>query len=486
MVREISRYICQTCGGEFPKWSGQCPNCGNWNSLVETVVPSIGTKGTRSTKSTTRGKPLRLSEVKANEGGSRVATGIGEFDRVLGGGLVAGSVVLVAGEPGIGKSTLLTQLALKVASSTLRVARGDKKATSYKPQATTPAVLYVCGEESPEQVKLRVERLGVARSTWLAAGSKEKSHIQATSYEPNLLLLPETDVDEISNQISVISDQLGLVIVDSVQTLSTGDLSGMAGSVGQIRESAFRLIEMAKRLGIPMFLVGHVTKEGSIAGPKILEHMVDVVLSLEGEREHDFRILRTSKNRFGATDEVGVFCMGDGGMMEVANPSDVFLEETRQMAGKKVPGSVVVATVTGLRPMLVEIQALVVPTQLAIPRRVSTGVDQRKVQLIAAVLQKHCKLGLGTSDIFVNVVGGLKITEPAVDLGIALAIASGFSNKPLPPKCVAIGEVGLLGEVRNVGRLKQRREEARRLGYTKVVSPEEYRTLLEVIRKLLR
>lgn len=494
MPKSSTVYICQTCGTELPKWSGQCPNCSAWNSLVETVA--VSTKTSRTSRagraSSTRRdvKPLRLSEVEATGGlGSRVTTGIGEFDRVLGGGLVAGSVVLVAGEPGIGKSTLLTQLALKVAGdpSTAKRTTPAWRAQDDKPDLKSvsglssqgKAVLYVCGEESPEQVKLRADRL-------LANGKLKMDNGKFN--ESNLFLFPSTDVDQIVRLVEQVvqvdqveQGKLGLVIVDSVQTLSTGDLSGMAGSVGQIRESAFRLIESAKQTSVPLILVGHVTKEGAIAGPKILEHMVDVVLSLEGDRDHDFRILRTSKNRFGATDEVGVFTMGDSGMEEVSNPSDVFLEERP----KNVAGSVVVATVTGLRPMLVEIQALVVSSQLVIPRRVSTGIDQRKLQLLAAVLQKHCRLGLGGSDIFVNVAGGLKLDEPAVDLGLALAIASGFANKPLPPKTVAIGEVGLLGEIRQVGRLKQRVAEAKRLGYTTVVSPEEYKTLQEVVRKVL-
>lgn len=468
-MKERLVFICQQCGTELPKWSGQCPNCGGWNSLVETVVSARSINATKH-KSISEVKPLRLSEIKGTTGvESRVSTGIGEFDRVLGGGLVAGSVVLVAGEPGIGKSTLLTQLALKVAQ------RSTLKAKSIQHSALrSTSVLYVCGEESPEQIKLRVDRLEVS-STLKAKGSKLQ--------ESNLLLFPSTDVDQIRSQIiDPRSQNLGLVIVDSVQTLSTGDLSGMAGSVGQIRESAFRLIEVAKGVGVPLVLVGHVTKEGAIAGPKILEHMVDVVLSLEGDRDHDFRILRASKNRFGAVDEVGVFTMGDSGLEEVKNPSDVFLQERP----KNVAGSAVVATVTGLRPMLVEIQALVVPTQLAIPRRVSTGIDQRKLQLMAAVLQKHCRLGLGGSDIFVNVAGGLKLDEPAIDLGLALGIASGFSNKPLPPKTVVIGEVGLLGEIRSVGRLKQRIAEAKKLGFTQIVSPDEFSTLSQVIRVVLR
>ncbi len=509
MPKSLTVYICQTCGTELPKWSGQCPNCSSWNSLVETVA--VSTKRIRNQESGIRGqgiRPIRISEVEVTNGsGNRVSTGIGELDRVLGGGLVAGSVVLVAGEPGIGKSTLLTQLALKIASvqktqnpaqrgQNTQIARESDKSENQKARnsgslslrksdnsdspsfPSVPKVLYVCGEESPGQVKLRVNRLANEelriKPFDSAQGKNEKLD------KSNLLLFPSTDTDQIAHQMG--SEKWGLAIVDSVQSLSTGDLSGMAGSVGQIRESSFRLIEVAKRVGVPLVLVGHVTKEGAIAGPKVLEHMVDVVLSLEGDRDHDFRILRASKNRFGAVDEVGVFTMGDSGMVEVANPSDVFLHERP----KKVAGSCVVATVTGLRPVLVEIQALVVPSQLVIPRRVSTGIDQRKLQLMAAVLQKHCRLGLGASDIFVNVAGGLKLSEPAADLGLALAIASGFANKPLPPKTVVMGEVGLLGEIRQVGRLKQRIAEAKKLGFSQIVSPDQFTTLSQVIRAVLR
>lgn len=446
MTKREAVFVCQNCGEDWPKWAGRCPSCGEWNALVETVVSTESVKA-KKRKSINQNKPIKLSEVKAGEGyKDRIPTGMGELDRVLGGGIVAGSAVLVAGEPGIGKSTLLTQLAL-------RCAQGK------------PSVLYVCGEESPEQVKLRVERLATATS-----------YKQQVTRE-NLLLLAETDVDEISNQLSVFSNQLGLIIVDSVQALVTQDLAGMAGSVGQVRESAGRLIKVSKGLGIPLFLVGHVTKEGAIAGPKVLEHMVDVVLSVEGEREHDFRIVRALKNRFGATDEVGVFAMSEAGMREVANPSDVFLEE--RQAG--CPGSVVVVTLSGLRSMLVEIQALVVPTQLAIPRRVSTGIDQRKVQLIVAVLQKRCGLALGGSDVFVNVAGGLTLNDPGADLGVALAIASSFWDKPLPVKSVAIGEVGLLGEIRQVRRVKQRVGEAQKLGYSLVLGPDQFQVLWQAL-----
>jgi DNA repair protein RadA/Sms len=368
---------------------------------------------------------------------------MGEFDRVLGGGMVAGSVVLLAGHPGIGKSTILTQLAMTV--------------------GLTGEVLYVCGEESPEQVKLRVDRLP----------SKKK---------PDILLLPSVDTDEIVATMEARPD-LALVIVDSIQSLSSDALTGMAGSVGQVRESANRIMRAAKDTNVPVFLVGHVTKQGSIAGPKVLEHMVDVVLELSGERTGAFRILRTVKNRFGATDEVGVFAMGDRGMQEIINPSEAFLEESQ--AG--VPGSVVVAVMEGTRPVLVEIQALVVPSQLAMPRRVSRGININKIQLLAAVLQKRCNLsGLGMADIFVNVAGGIDVVEPAADLGIALAMASSLLSKPVGKAVAVLGEVGLLGEIRKVAYLEKRIKEAKKLGYRTVIAPDKYKNLREVVKQVLR
>jgi len=435
MARQVSRFVCQQCGFESPKWAGQCDGCGKWNSLVETVV--VVRKG--KTRQGFGGvKPIRLSEVRG-KGVDRVKTGIGEMDRVLGGGMVPGSVVLLAGEPGIGKSTLLTQLSLSLSKQ----------------------VVYVCGEESPEQIKLRINRLTVPQGK-------------------SLSFLPVTDVDEVIASISGMTKKPDLVIMDSVQTLSTGDLTGMAGSVGQVRECSYRLLNMAKKTGITVFLVGHVTKQGAIAGPKVLEHLVDTVLYLEGDKRHVFRILRAQKNRFGSVDEVGVFLMSDKGLTEVKNPSDVFLEERQ----KNVAGSCVVATMEGTRPVLVEVQALVIPSQLAIPRRVGTGVDQRRLQLLVAVLSKRCRLALGQMDVYVNVAGGLRLMEPAVDLGVCLAIASSFKNKPVAEKTAAIGEVGLLGEIRKVSFLEKRVEEAKKLGYSKVIGPEQVKNLLEAIRGL--
>ncbi len=440
MAKTTTVYTCQKCDAQSPKWVGRCPECGEWNSLVEGVITR--TKDGKTGKSKTSSKAIKLSKVKLESGKKgRQATGIGEFDRVLGGGIVPGSVVLIAGHPGIGKSTLLTQLAMQVFGG----------------------VLYVCGEESPEQVKMRITRV-----------SKDK--------KSDIFLLPDTDVDNICANIGSLED-LSIAIVDSIQTLNTEDLSGMSGSVGQVRESTYRLIRKAKETKTAVFIVGHVTKEGNIAGPKVLEHMVDVVLEITGERTGAYRILRTIKNRFGATDEVGVFAMGDGGMKEVVNPSEAFLEES-QMG---IPGSVVVAVMEGTRPVLVEVQALVVQSQLAIPRRVSRGVPVNKIQLLSAVLQKRCGLsGLGSSDIFVNVAGGINLVEPAADLGIALAIASSFKGKALSKKTAVFGEVGLLGEIRKVSYLEKRIKEAKKLGYSQVISPKKSKNLRQVIKEVIK
>ncbi len=441
MAKQVTRFICQKCGFESLKWAGQCEGCSDWNTLVETVVASkksSGLGGGGSRKSGGR-EPIKMSQVKSKDV-DRVKTGIGELDRVLGSGMVPGSVVLLAGEPGIGKSTLLTQLAMCL----------DQE------------VLYVCGEESPEQIKIRIDRLG---------SSKIKS---------GLSFLSETNVDEVVASVQSMTSRPGLVIVDSVQTMNTEDLTGMAGSVGQVRECSHRLLKMAKELNIPVFLVGHVTKQGAIAGPKVLEHLVDTVLYLEGDKKHVFRILRAQKNRFGSVDEVGVFLMSDKGLTEVVNPSDVFLEE--RQAG--VAGSCVVATMEGTRPVLVEIQALVVPSQLAMPRRIGTGVGRNRLQLLVAVLTKKCRLPLGSMDVYVNVAGGLKLNEPAADLGICMAIASSLKNKAVGNKTAVFGEVGLLGEVRRVSFEKKRVMEAKKLGYSRVIGPMKVRTVVEAVRGL--
>jgi DNA repair protein RadA/Sms len=433
MAKTSTRYICQNCGNEFLKWSGRCNGCGEWNTLVETAVTAPRGKNNRSSKTHSSSQIIKFSAVKGKEF-IRIPSGIHELDRVLGGGMVPGSVILLAGEPGIGKSTLLTQLAIRLKES----------------------ILYICGEESPEQIKLRITRLGKGGDS--------------------LSFLPTTDVDDVVAS----SSDAKLLIVDSIQTMATQDLTGMAGSVGQIRECAFRLLNYAKETGTVVFLVGHITKEGVIAGPKILEHLVDTVLYLEGDRRHEFRVLRSQKNRFGSVDEVGVFLMTGKGLEEVANPSDIFLEERQ----KNVPGSCVTAVMEGTRPVLVEIQALVVPTQLAVPRRVGTGVDPRRLQLLTAVLTKRARLPLGQMDVYVNVAGGLNLKEPAADLGICLAIASSSKNKAVGPKTAAFGEVGLLGEIRKVSFSDKRIQEAKKLGYTQVIGPNQAKNLAVVMKSL--
>ncbi len=439
MKRQVaSVFVCQKCGEDFVKWFGQCPSCRAWNSLVETKMRRP--KGLRR-RAVSESKLVKIDEVKIGKRQGRMKTGIGEFDRVLGGGVVAGSVVLVAGEPGIGKSTLLTQLVASMGG------------------------IYVTGEESLEQVKMRVERLGKAK--------KQK----------DFYLLTETSVESILERLKgPEGGKAKAAVVDSVQTLTTEDLTGTAGSVGQVRECAQRLLGLAKQAQLPLFLVGHVTKEGVVAGPKVLEHLVDTVLYLEGERFGALRLLRASKNRFGPTDEVGVFEMIDKGMVEVKNPSRLFLSERV----KGVPGSAVVAVMEGTRAVLAEIQALVVPSSLAVPRRVASGVDYSRLQLVVAVLTRRGGIPLGNSDVYVNVAGGLKISEPAADLGMALAIASSVKNKPLAEKSVVFGEVGLLGEIRMVGQVKKRALEAKRLGFGYIISPEKFKRLRETIEKGLK
>lgn len=420
---------------------GRCPNCDTWNSLVEMVteekrgVRREGTSGEAI-------KPQKLSEIQSSLG-RRIPSGLTEFDRVLGGGIVPGSVALLAGEPGIGKSTLLLQVAASIGGK-----RSDR-----------PIVLYISGEESPSQIKIRAERLGIANN--------------------QILFLPETNVETIIGQIKelITKNSLSLVIVDSIQTLWTSDLAGVPGSIGQVRECAAKLLSFAKANGIPMFFVGHVTKEGGIAGPMVLAHLVDTILFFEGERYQALRILRGIKNRFGPTDEVGVFTMEEKGLSEVGNPSGLFLAERKG----QIPGSVVTCLLEGSRPILVEIQALVVPTQLAVPRRVGSGVDWNKLQLMVAVLSRRAGLPLGGFDIFVNVAGGIKVGEPAADLAIALSIASAWADKPIVPQMVAIGEVGLLGEIRAVSQIEKRIKEAKRLGFNKIISPLVVPTVKEAI-----
>ena len=498
MSKSTSKFVCQQCGFESLRWLGKCPNCEAWNSLVETRIEvSRGGKVPRVSRGE-GAQPIRLSEVKGSDF-ARIKTGIGEFDRVLGGGIVPGSVTLLAGEPGIGKSTLLLQIASALASGKWEMGngkleeemRGEKSKNrritlhnlaSHIPHPTS--VFYISGEESPGQIKLRAQRLGISEQS-----------------AKNISFLNETNVDEVIDVLEKVSregevpqvpqggkardtrgtfDSRGtfLVIIDSIQTMWTADLSGTAGSVGQVRECAGRLLNFAKSQGIPMFFVGHVNKEGAIAGPMVLSHLVDTVLFFEGERYQTLRILRGIKNRFGPTDEVGVFSMEEKGLNEVDNPSKLFLSEGQQ----KVPGSVVTSLMEGSRPILIEVQALVVQSQLAIPRRVGAGIDYNRLQLLVAVLSRRAGLPLGGFDIFVNIVGGLRVTEPAVDLAVCLAIASAWSDKPVTSKTCVLGEVGLLGEIRSVGQVEKRLKEAKRLGFINSITASEARTLREAIR----
>ncbi|MEK7470547.1 MAG: DNA repair protein RadA [Patescibacteria group bacterium] len=439
-----SKYVCQQCGYESTGWMGKCPECGTWNSLVETVVSTTSSKSNKGNKSRTsiRTEPINLSDIKSSVT-TRTSTKISELDRVLGGGLVSGQAILIAGEPGIGKSTLLTQLAANL--------------------GTSASVLYVCGEESANQVKVRSERLGIKKS--------------------NIQLLEETDADSIINTIDTFKGQaLQGVIVDSIQTMSTSDLSGMAGSVGQVRECAFRLIQACKSKNIPLFLVGHVTKEGTVAGPAVLAHIVDTVLWFEGDKTQTLRVLRAVKNRFGPTDEVGVFEMRDNGIIPVADAEKLFLEKSH----KNVAGSVVTSVMQGTRPLLVEIQALVVPTKLAIPRRIAQGIDSRRLEMLLAVLTRRCGLPMYDQDVFINVAGGLKVTEPATDLALCLAVASAYFDKPLSNKLIAVGEVGLLGEIREVVAQDKRLKEAKRLGFTIGISSKETPYVSQAIKQLFK
>lgn len=466
MPKLSSIYICQQCGFRTSQFLGKCPECGTWNSLVEEVIGSSAVSRQSSDKKRLLGKSaeiINLADVEKQHH-QRLSTGIGEFDRVLGGGIVPGSVVLVSGDPGIGKSTLLLQLALnyrlQLTDYSLQpvIDKQTKKAVVGSQLAVSKhEVLYIAGEESARQIKIRADRI---------------------LKNASLAVLNETDIDIISEVINTAKP--GLLIVDSIQTMETPDLNSVAGSVSQVRECAHRLERIAKLNHIPMFLVGHVNKEGSIAGPKTLEHLVDVVLSLEGDSNSNFRVLRASKNRFGPTDEVGVFEMGEIGMMEVNNPSKLFLE-----AKVDAPGSVVIPTMNGLRPILVEVQALVTKSFLPIPRRTSSGIDNNRLQLLIAVLAKRLGLPLYDQDIFVNVTGGLKVIEPAADLGIALAIISSFKDKTLA-KTAVVGEIGLLGEIRAVRGLQKRVAEAKKLGFTAVISPENAKSLTEAAKLALK
>jgi DNA repair protein RadA/Sms len=428
-----SIFICQSCGYESRKWLGKCPECGEWNSLVEERVV-ITKKGRGGNGFRVReAKAVAYSEIESQDD-TRISSGVTEFDRVLGGGIVPGTLVLLGGDPGIGKSTLLLQVA-------------DKLSTAGS------TVLYISGEESERQIKLRGERLRIAA--------------------PNLLLLPETNLENILREVDRLKP--AAIIVDSIQTTFSTEIESAPGSVSQIREVAARFLLLAKTRGIPVFLIGHVTKEGSIAGPRALEHIVDTVLYFEGERHHNHRIVRATKNRFGAANEVGVFEMTNAGLAPVANPSQMFLAERPADAA----GSVVTACMEGTRPVLVEIQALVSSSKYGTGRRMTQGVDQNRVALMIAMLEKRAGMQLLGDDVFVNIAGGLEVDEPAVDLGLVTAIASSFRNQPIDAHTAVFGEVGLTGEVRGSMQAAVRAREAQALGFKKIVMPASNTSGLE-------
>ena len=426
MPKSTITFVCTECGGESLRWAGQCPHCQAWNTLQEFSVrkPAAGKAGPQP-KGHSASKPVALSEV-ASEAAPRRALAWDELNRVLGGGIVPGSLVLVGGEPGVGKSTLLMHAAAQIAQ------RGQK-------------VLYVSGEESAQQIRMRAQRLD--------------------ALESGIFLLAENDLDVICDAIS--AEPPALAIIDSIQTVTDAGFEGSAGSVTQVRESAARLMRLAKEIGVPIFLVGHVTKDGSIAGPRVLEHIVDTVLYLEGDRRQELRILRAMKNRFGSAEEIGVFAMGEAGLEEVPDPSAMLLGS----AATSAPGTAIVAALEGTRPLLVEIQSLVNKTDNSMVRRIANGIDINRLHMILAVLEKRLAYKFGTSDIFVSVAGGIRVTEPAADLGLALSIVSNENNMPLPDGLVVIGELGLTGEVRRVGQLERRLQEAARHGLTRALIP---------------
>src|SRR3989304_2173832 len=434
MAKAHSQYVCQQCGYSQVGWAGKRPNCGSWGSLVETFFEE-GEKGEAREKKRVGGiKPVSLSSIPSRKT-SRISTKISELDRVLGGGLVPGQVVLIAGEPGIGKSTLLLQLADKIGNT-----------------------LYISGEESAGQVKVRADRLGVKSKT--------------------LRFLEETDIDAAVTSF----DSEKLAVVDSIQTMATEDLSGLAGSIGQVRECAFRLLRIAKEKNIPLFMVGHVTKEGTVAGPAVLAHIVDTLLWFEGDKSLTLRLLRAVKNRFGPTDEVGIFEMEDKGLTPLLNVEKIFISR----GNTSVSGSVITSILQGTRPLLVEIKALVVSSKMPFPKRVAQGIDSRRLELLLAVLIRRCGLPLYEYDVFVNVAGGIKVVEPACDLAICLAVASSFLDKALAKGTMALGEVGLLGEIREGVAQEKRVKEAGRLGLKTPISQKEVRFVTQAIKRYLR
>ncbi len=425
--KTVAVFYCQNCGHESSKWMGQCPGCRQWNTFVEETVSTAEMKSGAGVRKQIKEKaqPRILSEITIKDE-DKILTGIGELDRVLGGGIVQGSLTLVGGDPGIGKSTLLLQVCRNLADA------GHK-------------VLYISGEESGTQIKIRADRIG--------------------SFSKSMLLLCETSLETIEEAIR--RQEPEVVVIDSIQTMYKDRISSAPGSVSQVRESTAVFLQLAKGLGVSIFIVGHVTKEGTVAGPRVLEHMVDAVLYFEGDRHASYRILRGVKNRFGSTNEIGVFEMEAEGLREVMNPSEFMLSGKPEEAS----GSIVVCSIEGTRPMLIEIQALVCHTSFGIPRRQTIGTDFNRVNLLIAVLEKRLGLALGNCDAYVNIAGGIRITEPAIDLGIAMAVVSSFKNKSIDNKMIAIGEVGLSGEVRAVNQIQARVQEAKKLGFTSCVIP---------------
>ncbi|HFR3588009.1 TPA: DNA repair protein RadA [Streptococcus suis] len=436
IAKKKTTFVCQSCEYHSPKYLGRCPNCGSWSSFVEEVeVAEVKNERVSLTGEKTR--PMKLNEVSSIQV-ARTKTNMEEFNRVLGGGVVPGSLVLIGGDPGIGKSTLLLQVSTQL--------------------STIGTVLYVSGEESAQQIKLRAERLG--------------------DIDSEFYLYAETNMQSIRTEIEKIKPDF--LIIDSIQTIMSPDISSVQGSVSQVREVTNELMQIAKTNNIATFIVGHMTKEGTLAGPRTLEHMVDTVLYFEGERQHTFRILRAVKNRFGSTNEIGIFEMQSQGLVEVLNPSEVFLEERLDGA----TGSAIVVTMEGARPILAEVQALVTPTMFGNAKRTTTGLDFNRASLIMAVLEKRAGLLLQNQDAYLKSAGGVKLDEPAIDLAVAVALASSYKDKPTNPQECFIGEIGLTGEIRRVNRIEQRINEAAKLGFTKVYAPKNSLTGIKVPKEI--
>ncbi|GKS57907.1 DNA repair protein RadA [Nitrospira sp.] len=436
-MRARNTFHCQACGHQSPRWLGRCPDCGQWNTLREERDP-VSAKGRPAPLQASPSRPTPITDIIL-DAETRWLTGIGEFDRSLGGGVVPGSVLLIGGDPGIGKTTLLLQALPKLAMGSARV-------------------LYVSAEESPRQVKMRATRLGVET--------------------PSLVIYSETSLQEIMKVVGDLRPKA--LVVDSIQTVYSDQLTSAPGTVSQVQEVAAQLMWLAKRTGMPVFVIGHVTKEGAIAGPRLLEHIVDTVLYVEGDRSHAYRILRAVKNRFGSTNEIGVFEMKDAGLEEVSNPSELFLAERPERG----TGSVVVSSMEGSRPILVEVQALVSPTGYSMPKRMANGVEVNRLSLLLAVMEKRLGLHLSSQDVYVNVVGGLRVDEPAIDLGLVAAVTSSLRDIPIDHRTMVMGEVGLGGEVRGVSQADMRIREAAKLGFTRCLLPERNLTRLDGVERL--